>query len=372
MRILVLTKRQYMGKDLLDDRFGRFREIPLELANLGHEVSGVCLSYRPRAEGFQRDPTPTGAATVSWHSVNVGRVILPGLFQYWRNVEGLVRQLGPDLIWACSDAPHVIFGVRLARRLATNCVADLYDNFESFPLTRLPGVLPSFKRAVRQAEGVTCVSEPLAQWVSQHYHRTRPILVLPNGVRPDLFYPQDQRVCRRLLGLPEDAHIIGTAGAMHRNRGIDTLFRGFTLLAAEEKNLHLALAGPRNRSSHIPKGPRIHDFGMVPLEKVPLLINALDVAVICNRDSLFGRYSFPQKAYEILACRTPLIAAAVGPMKEMLHRHPQCLFEPDNPHSLAQAARFMLQNRTVPNCQVPSWSDLAKRLEAFLKQTVTP
>ncbi len=24
MRILVLTKRQYIGKDLLDDRFGRF------------------------------------------------------------------------------------------------------------------------------------------------------------------------------------------------------------------------------------------------------------------------------------------------------------------------------------------------------------
>ena len=32
MKILVLTKRQYMGKDLLDDRFGRFWEVPLELA----------------------------------------------------------------------------------------------------------------------------------------------------------------------------------------------------------------------------------------------------------------------------------------------------------------------------------------------------
>jgi teichuronic acid biosynthesis glycosyltransferase TuaC len=40
MKILVLTKRQYMGKDLLDDRFGRFRELPLELARLGHEVIG--------------------------------------------------------------------------------------------------------------------------------------------------------------------------------------------------------------------------------------------------------------------------------------------------------------------------------------------
>ena len=35
MKILVLTKRQYMGKDLLDDRFGRFRELPLEFALRG-------------------------------------------------------------------------------------------------------------------------------------------------------------------------------------------------------------------------------------------------------------------------------------------------------------------------------------------------
>ena len=38
MKILVLSKRQYMGKDLLEDRFGRFWELPLELAQLGHDV----------------------------------------------------------------------------------------------------------------------------------------------------------------------------------------------------------------------------------------------------------------------------------------------------------------------------------------------
>ena len=52
MRILVLTKRQYMGKDLLDDAYGRFYELPLELAALGHEVRGVCASYRRREEGL--------------------------------------------------------------------------------------------------------------------------------------------------------------------------------------------------------------------------------------------------------------------------------------------------------------------------------
>ena len=51
MKILVLTKRQYMGKDLLDDRFGRFWELPLELTRLGHEVQGISFSYRTRITG---------------------------------------------------------------------------------------------------------------------------------------------------------------------------------------------------------------------------------------------------------------------------------------------------------------------------------
>ena len=33
MKILVLTKRQYMGKDLLDDRFGRFWELRHQFRN---------------------------------------------------------------------------------------------------------------------------------------------------------------------------------------------------------------------------------------------------------------------------------------------------------------------------------------------------
>ena len=64
MRILVLTKRQYMNKDLIDDRFGRFREIPLSLAQKGYRVQGVCLSYRYKTEGLYHD------GPVSWQSIN--------------------------------------------------------------------------------------------------------------------------------------------------------------------------------------------------------------------------------------------------------------------------------------------------------------
>ena len=370
MKILVLSKRQYTGKDLLDDRFGRLRELPLELAKLGHEVTALCLSYRPKKEGRIADTSQTLDAHVCWHSLNLGFLLAPGLIYYFLKAYKLVRESKPDLVWACSDSFHAIFGVCLGKYFQTKCIVDLYDNFESFRSTRIPGVLPLFKRAVRNADGVTCVSQRLKDRIVRNYQPQGPAILLHNAVRPDLFFSQDRNDCRKRLGLPEDVKIIGTAGALYANRGIDVLFRGFELLAPDEKGLHLAIAGLRDRRTHIPKGPRIHDLGVLPLEKVPIFFNALDVAVICNRDSSFGRYSFPQKAYEIIACRVPLIAASVGTMRDLLAPYPQCLFEPEDPESFAGAARLQLQNPVIANLPAPAWSDAAKHLEDFFESVV--
>jgi glycosyltransferase involved in cell wall biosynthesis len=104
---------------------------------------------------------------------------------------------------------------------------------------------------------------------------------------------------------------------------------------------------------------------MLSWDRVPLLINALDVAVSCYRDSEIGRYSFPQKAYEIIACQTPIVATAVGTMIDLLSSCPECLFEPDNPQSFARAVRSQLARPAPPDLKAPSWSDSARQLEIF-------
>ena len=325
MRICVLTKRQYMAKDLLDDRFGRVRELPLELAKLGHQVVGVCLSYRPRPEGRENDFASGDSSHVSWLSLNLGLLGVPGLSRYPTQVKKIVQDFKPDVIWSCSDAFHAIFGVWLAKRVQTRCVIDLYDNFEAFRASQLPGILPLFRRAVRDADGVTSFSKRLADHIRLTYGRNKPITVIENGVRKDLFYPRGRDACRQRLGLPKNAQIIGIGGALDRNRGIEILFQAFESLAAEQDGLHLALAGPRQHHLRIPGGARVHDLKELPHEEVPLFVNALDLAVICYRRSAQGEFSFPQKAYEIMACRVPLIAAAVGTMNELLRNELQRL-----------------------------------------------
>jgi glycosyltransferase involved in cell wall biosynthesis len=158
--------------------------------------------------------------------------------------------------------------------------------------------------------------------------------------------------------------LVGTAGALEDSRGIQSLYGAFDILKDRYPDLHLVLAGPRK--ADLPRGDRIHDIGVLPLDEVPLLFNALDVAVICNRNSKFGKYCFPQKAVEIMACGVPLVAARVGSMARLFRDHPEWLFTPDNKQDLANAIEHRLIHRNTGYTNVSSWEKAAEILEKIM------
>ena len=366
MRILVLTKRQYMGRDLLDDRYGRFRELPLALAAEGHQVDGLCLSYRWRHEGRYADTSPS--ARVAWRSLNAWRLLPVGPGSYWRELDRIASETRPDVVWACSDAPHALLGVRAARRLGAKLVIDLYDNFESYGLTRLAGMPAALGRAVRAADGVTCVSRPLAAFVRERYGYSGPVEVIENAVPGDTFRPLDREHARATLNLPQNAVLIGTAGSLSRSRGIEVLFEAFAQLSKERPDVHLVIAGSRDRGLDLPTGDRVHDLGILAPDQVPYVLSALNMSVISNRESDFGSYCFPQKFYESVACGVPVVAAATGAIREILKDRPEALFQPEDAASLVSALRRQMELPSPLPITAPTWQDLGGRLSGFLGQ----
>src|ERR1044072_8186933 len=115
MKILVLTKRQYMGKDLLDDRFGRFWELPFELMRLGHDVRGIALSYQRRPKAKLADIEGLSDIGATWSSINLLTGYLPQIERYTRRALRIAREFCPDIIWIGSDAYHAVFGSWLAK-----------------------------------------------------------------------------------------------------------------------------------------------------------------------------------------------------------------------------------------------------------------
>ena len=392
MRVLVLSKRQYTGKDLLDDRYGRLYEIPAGLASRGHAVVGVALSYRRRNEGWYRDDTSQYPGSVrsadrvadgfaggtELLSVDQLGVVWLGLnalpWGIWRYPQQLARTaigFQPDIVWACSDAFHAIIGALFSRATGVPLVIDLYDDFESFAATRLLGVGPAFRAACRRAACLTVVSQTLRDHVVATYGIRGTVTVIGNGIRRDLFHPRDCQQARANLGLPLDARLVGTAGAISADRDIATLFDAFLALADSDPALYLVFAGPRDGTPARYSHPRIIDLGLLPLERVPELLSALDVAVVCNQDSAFGRHCFPLKFHEIIACGTPVVAACVGDIATILAAEPKRLYRPGDTAGLARRiAEQMDTPRPINELVVPDWDDWSAIVERVLATAV--
>ncbi len=365
MKILFLCKRQYMQKDVIDDRYARLYELPNQLAYQSNEVRCVCLSYRFRKEGEFKHFDKEGSSLI-WSSVNLGTFIFPGLIRYIYSVFFLIRSFKPDAILGSSDCPMVILTGMFAHIFNIPYFIDLYDNYESFGLAKILGILPLYRGAIKHSTGVSCVSEPLSEHIRQRYGHAN-VLTLESTITGDDFYPQDKQQARKTMGLPCEAKIIGVAGSLDYGRGINLLYDSFLELAKKHPDLHLALAGQTDVASPIPQHPRIHYLGMLPHKDIVSFYSALDLAVVCMRDTEFGRYAFPQKTYEILACKTPILTARLGALKQTLKAHPQCLYEPDNQSDLEAKITYLLENPTAINIEIPTWRDQADKLISWVQ-----
>jgi glycosyltransferase involved in cell wall biosynthesis len=355
LRLLFVCKRHPQQRDLVTRPYGRFFHLPTALAARGHEVAVTLCSHRGLpSERFEH-------AGVDWASEDVRT---GGPARFIAALEARGSDFRPDWVIGCSDTWYGILGRRIARHSGARLAIDAYDNYEAY----MPWNLPlhwAWRRAVRAADLVTAAGPQLAARLDGHRSRGRPgAQIVPMAADP-MFVPGDRIAARVALGLPIDAPLVGYSGGWAGNRGTHVLLEAFRLVRAQQPEARLVLTG---RPPPVALAePGVFPLGYLPDATLPVVLSAIDVACVITADTSFGRYSYPAKLCEAMACEVPVVATATEPVRWMLHDDAPHLAKVGDPRSIADRLLRLLGGHRVRYRDLPTWEASADALEQALQ-----
>jgi len=145
------------------------------------------------------------------------------------------------------------------------------------------------------------------------------IAVIPNGVNLNKFRIIEKEKARKELGLPEDKQIILFAGYLRPRKGLQYLIEAIPKLVKDHDPLFLILGEGVMRGelekkiSEYGLGDNVRLMGLIPHEKMPLYVNAMDILVLPTQKE--GR---PNIVIEAMAVKKPVVASAVSGIPELM------------------------------------------------------
>lgn len=354
MRLLLLSKRHPQQRDLIERPYGRFHHLPVVLAAMGHDVCVQLCSHRNLASlTLTRDG-------VHWASHDLLALGPRGL-QHALHADAAAFR--PDWVIGCSDTWLGWLANRVARHTGARLAVDAYDNYEAY----MPWNLPlhwAWRRAVRSADLVTAAGPQLASRLQSHRTHGRAVEILPMAADPE-FVARDRSACRSVLGLPATAPLLGYVGGWTRSRGTHLLVEAFELVRERRPDARLVLSG--HPPDPVVRIPGVIALGYLPDDRLPLLVSALDVACIITADTAFGRYSYPAKLCEAMACKVPVVATATDAVHWMLGGRERHLARLDDAGDFAQRVLQQLDEPTTEYGRRIDWMDVAAEMDRHLR-----
>jgi D-inositol-3-phosphate glycosyltransferase len=184
--------------------------------------------------------------------------------------------------------------------------------------------LQAEKELARSCTRVLATTEE-EKWSIVQHCETSPekISIVPCGVNLERFQPLERSDARRRLGISQRDRVLLFVGRFAPIKGVDRLISAMASLKHRE-DIRLILVGGDG-----PRAPETLHFksllresgvdgavefaGRVPQERLPQYYAAADALVIPSYYESFGLV-----ALEALACGTPVLAAPVGVMEEIL------------------------------------------------------
>lgn len=170
----------------------------------------------------------------------------------------------------------------------------------------------------RRVDHGICVSREMEAYIRQEF-KVNNLTVLPNGGDPELFHPKWRAQGRAEMGVSEDDFVVFWGGVTK------WYWQGLAqLMAAAEKcnarNIRFVVAGD---PAFLPKPlpPNVVAIGEKSYFDIPRFMAGADVCLAIYRDydwCPIGFYGSALKLFDYMSCGRPVIASALGQIREVV------------------------------------------------------
>ena len=306
------------------------------------------------------------------------------LARAWR----LARERSPDVVYFRSGLN--VLPLALRRLVGARVVLEI--NADTLEFLRAEGRPPREQRrfariegwAARRSDAVVTLTPGLGRMLAERYGvEEARVHVVPSGTDVEHFRPADALACRRRLGLPPGAFVVGFVGLCYRHQGVPTLLdavarlrsRGIDALALIVGDGVMRAAWERHAQERGVAGAA-RFAGQVAYDDVPTWLGAMDV-VSAPFTADRGETS-PFKVLDAMACARPVVASDLDSVRWLAKQGDALtLVPPDDAEALAEAleglaadparrADLGARGRQFA-CAHHSWDRLVAKLEPALR-----
>jgi len=257
---------------------------------------------------------------------------------------------------------------------------------DKFPAERLT----IEEQAVQQADYIIAECPQDMEDLIVHYNAPKhKITIIPCGFSATEFYPVDKECARKVVGLPQNEHIILQLGRMVPRKGVDNVIRALGHLKQSKKPVRLVIVGGEYEELEETTCPEFARLMNIVRE------NGVETSVIFagrkNRDRLKYYYAaadvfittpwyepFGITPLEAMACGTPVIGSNVGGIKYSVAEGETGLLVPaEAPEMLAEKINVLLGNEELRNRMSDNaikrvntyftWAEVARQVNGLYK-----
>jgi len=209
------------------------------------------------------------------------------------------------------------------------------------------------------------------------------IMVAPDAVDLSEFeeIKSTKRELRQKLGLPVDKNIIIYTGHLYDWKGTQGLADAAQFLTDQDyivfvggsdEKFDLGSFRSKNKTNQ-----RVLILGYRPYDQIPAYLKSADVLVLPNsaHHQKSKTWTSPLKLFMYMASGTPIVAADLPSLNEILNPENAIFYQPDDPADMANAIKKLLTNQSLAtkisakaysDVQSHTWSKRAQKIVDFI------